>query len=121
MKLLILTCTIILLSFQISSSQSNYKGIALKNFNGYSAGDTIDIFGFKQNSYGKSTYLINAGTYEKYVSSAKLELLDDDLDFWQVVLYSLASALLQPSFTHPLKDPRKEYGSFMVHTSCWFT
>ena len=85
MKLLILACTIISISFQITYNQSNYKGIALKNINGYSTGDTIDIFGFKQNTSGKSSYLIGNGFNERYVSSAKLELLDDNLDYWHVV------------------------------------
>ena len=118
MKLLILAFTIIFISFQISSGQSNYKGIALKNINGYSTGDTIDIFGFKQNSSGKSSYLIGNGFNEKYVSSAKLELLDDNLDFWQVVWLENQSSHInssgwQTDLRSTLRDDFYEYASQM--------
>ncbi len=118
MKLLILTFTIIFISLQITSGQSDYRGIALKNINGHSAGDTIDIFGFKQNSSGKSSYLIGNGFSEKYVSSTKLELLDNNLDYWQVVWLENQSSHInssgwQTDLRTTLRDDFYEYASQM--------
>lgn len=48
MKTYILACFMVLSGFQISLSQYGYKGIALKKINGYGAGDTVDIYGFKK-------------------------------------------------------------------------
>jgi hypothetical protein len=118
MKLLILAFTAVFLSFQLSSGQSNYKGIALKDINGYSAGDTVDVFGFKQSSTGKSSYLIGKGFNEKYVSSAKLELLDDNLDYWHVVWlenqsFHINSSGWQTDLRSTLRDDFYEYASQM--------
>jgi hypothetical protein len=118
MKTIILTCSILFFSFQISFGQSNYKGIALKDVNGYRAGDTVDIFGFKQNSSGKSCYLIGKGFNEKYISSTKLELLDDDLDFWQLVWLENQSSHInstgwQTDLRSTLRDDFYEYASQM--------
>lgn len=118
MRLLIITCTIIFISFQITSSQSNYKGITVKNFNGHRIGDTVDIFGFKQSSSGKSSYLIGDGANERYVSSTKLALLDDQLDFWQVVWLENQSTHInesgwQTDFRSTLKEDFYEYASQM--------
>ncbi|KPL16158.1 MAG: hypothetical protein AMS26_05510 [Bacteroides sp. SM23_62] len=118
MRTLISASTIIFISLQCFFGQSNYKGIALKNINGYSAGDTVDIFGFKKNSYGKSFYLIGTGFNEKYVSSAKLALLDDDLDYWQVVWLENQSSHInatgwQSDLRSTLRDDFYEYASQM--------
>ena len=118
MKLLILTFTIIFISLQITSGQSSYRGIALKNINGYSTGDTIDIFGFKRSSSGKSSYLIGNGFNEKYVSSAKLELLDNNLEYWQVVWLENQSSHInssgwQTDLRSTLRNDFYEYASQM--------
>jgi hypothetical protein len=118
MRLLIITCTIIFISFQITSSQPSYKGITVKNFNGHRIGDTVDIFGFKQSSSGKSSYLIGDGANERYVSSTKLALLDDQLDFWQVVWLENQSTHInesgwQTDFRSTLKEDFYEYASQM--------
>ena len=118
MKQFILACTLVFLSFQISSGQSSYKGIALKNINGFSTGDTMDIFGFKQSSSGKSSYLISNGFNEKYVSSSKIKLLDDDLDYWQVVWLENQSSHInssgwQTDLRSTLRDDFYEYASQM--------
>ncbi len=125
MKTIILSCSILFFSFHISLSQSNYKGIALKNINGYSAGDTVDIFGFKENSSGKSSYLIGKGFNEKYVSSTKLELLDDDLDYWQKVWLENQSSHInssgwQTDLRSTLRNDFYEYASQMEINSLVF-
>ena len=100
MKLLILTFTIIFISLQITSGQSDYRGIALKNINGYSAGDTVDIFGFKQNSSGKSSYLIGNGFNEKFLN-APIEI-----DYTPTYLKSVrGSASFAAAFS---RDPQEE-------------
>jgi hypothetical protein len=118
MKTIILASTILFASLQFTSGQANYKGIALKNFNGYSAGDTVNIYGFKQNSYGKASYLINDGINEKYIPSSKLELLDDHLDYWQLVWLENQSSHInssgwQTDLRSTLREDFYEYASQM--------
>jgi hypothetical protein len=107
-----------LISFQFSFCQFGYQGIALKNINGYRAGDTIDIYGCKKNASGKVSYLIGDGINERYVSSTKLELLDDDLDFWQLVWLENQSTHInsngwQTDLRSALRDDFYEYASQM--------
>jgi hypothetical protein len=118
MKTLILACFILVICSQISLCQSGYKGIVLKNFNGYSAGDTIDIFGFKESGAGRTSYLVSNGFGEKYVSSSKLKLLDEKLDFWQVVWLENQSSHInssgwQTNLRATLRDDYYEYASQM--------
>ena len=118
MKTLILACIILLAGAEIIHCQDNYKGIALKDINGYSAGDTIDIFGCKKNASGKLSFLIGDGLNEKYVSSSKLELLDDNLDFWQLVWLENQSSHInsngwQTDLRSALRDDFYEYASQM--------
>ena len=118
MRTIILAFSFLFISSHTGQGQSYYKGIVLKNFNGYSAGDTIDIFGFKETAGGRTSYLVSNGFGEKYVSSSKLELLDDDLDFWQLVWLENQSSHInssgwQTNLRSTLRDDYYEYASQM--------
>jgi hypothetical protein len=118
MKAYILTFSIFLIHFQIPLCQSGYKGLALRDINGYHAGDTVDIYGIRKNSSGKSTYLIGMGMHERYVSPSKVELLDENLDFWQMVWLENQSSHInsngwQTDLRSTLRDDFYEYASQM--------
>jgi hypothetical protein len=118
MKPLILAGIAMLGSIQLSFTQSGYKGIALQKIHDYRPGDTIDIYGFKKKSTGNSAYLINDGIHEKYVSSHKIQLLDDQLDYWQVVWLENQSSHInsngwQTNLRSTLRDDFYEYASQM--------
>jgi hypothetical protein len=100
------------------SAQSPIKGVALKNIDRYQqAGDTLNIYGYRIKS-NDETYLIRSGYGDKYVSSNKIRLLDEDMDYWQKVwLRNQASHIRtngwQEDLRFALKDDFYEYASQM--------
>jgi hypothetical protein len=118
MKTCILACIFLFASAEILHCQYHYKGIALQNISGYKAGDTVDIFGFKESASGRTSYLIGNGRYERYVTSSKVKLLDENLDFWQIVWLENQSTHInsngwQTDLRSTLRDDFYEYASQM--------
>jgi len=75
---------LILLTLGLSTAQRPIQGIAIKRFDRFNTGDTIYIYGYKQRPEGES-YLIRSGNTDKYVSSKKVRLLNENLGYWQEV------------------------------------
>ncbi len=84
MQKLILTGILILVYQWNISAQQPIQGVALKKIDEFKAGDTINIYGYKEKSGGE-TYLIRSGYGDKYVSAKKIRLLDDNMGYWQQV------------------------------------
>lgn len=54
----------------------------------YSAGDTVKVSGVKTNTNtGKKQYLINSYLGSKYVNEDRLNVMDNDLDFWERIWF----------------------------------
>jgi len=118
MKKLITAGLLILLFPGNIFSQYQFQGIAIKKIDHYQQpGDTINIYGYRQKSLGEY-YLIRSGHGDKYVSSSKIRLLDDQMGYWQKVwLENQASHIRsngwQSDLRMALRNDYYEYASQM--------
>jgi len=71
------------------NSQITLKGIAVQYINPYKKGDTINVYGSKENMATKyNQFFIDGGGYaKKYVNSTKIELINPNLSFWEEVWF----------------------------------
>ncbi len=99
------------------TAQKPIQGVAIKKFDNHEQGDTINIYGYRQKSEGES-YLVRSSYGDKYVSSNKIRLLEENMGYWQHVwLMNQASHVRSSGWQNDLrmtlKDDYYEYASQM--------
>ena len=98
-------------------AQQQIQGVVIKKTDQYKSGDTINIYGYKQYSGGEA-YLIQSRHGDKYVSSGKIRLLDENMGYWQRAWLEnqashIRSSGWQSDLRMALKDDFYEYASQM--------
>ncbi|MGM0582437.1 MAG: M48 family metalloprotease [Bacteroidota bacterium] len=82
---------LLLISFQ-SFSQKKMEGVVIKNIIGYSVGDSLQILGMRQNDSNETQYLIQEYPNKRFVNEKRIELIDNDNDFWQNAWFKYRAA-----------------------------
>ncbi|GAA5043399.1 hypothetical protein GCM10011506_46530 [Marivirga lumbricoides] len=90
-KPLQLSLILLLVSFQ-TFAQVKVEGIVSKNISGYNKGDTIELLGMRTNNLETQLLIATPTGTTRFVNSSKIEILDNDLGYWQLAWFKYRAA-----------------------------